>query len=43
LPRSLYSIGNVRRVDYFNDHLQEGRDRSRSDHGFVRAVLRVLA
>jgi hypothetical protein len=31
----------VRRVDYFNDHLQEGRDRSRSDHGFVRAVLRV--
>ncbi len=41
LPRSKYSIGDVRRVDYFNDHLQEGRDRSRSDHGFVRAVLRV--
>jgi hypothetical protein len=29
-------------VDYFNDHLQEGRDRSRSDHGFVRAVMRVF-
>jgi predicted extracellular nuclease len=43
LPRSRYSIGDVRRVDYFNDHLQEGRDRSRSDHGFVRAVMRVFS
>jgi predicted extracellular nuclease len=43
LPRSRFSIGDVRRVDYFNDHLQEGRDRSRSDHGFVRAVMRVYA
>ena len=42
LPRSKFSIGDVRRVDYFNDHLQEGKDRSRSDHGFVRAVLRVF-
>jgi predicted extracellular nuclease len=42
LPRSKFSIGDVRRVDYFNDHLQEGRDRSRSDHGFVRAVIRVF-
>jgi predicted extracellular nuclease len=42
LPRSRFSIGDVRRVDYFNDHLQEGRDRSRSDHGFVRAVIRVF-
>jgi predicted extracellular nuclease len=42
LPRSRFSIGDVRRVDYFNDHLQEGKDRSRSDHGFVRAVIRVL-
>jgi len=41
LPRSRYSIGDVRRVDYFNDNLQEGRDRSRSDHGFVRAVIRI--
>ncbi|NJS36901.1 MAG: endonuclease [Brachymonas sp.] len=41
LPRSKFSIGDVRRVDYFNDHLQEGKDRSRSDHGFVRAVMRV--
>lgn len=42
LARSKFSIGDVRRVDYFNDHLQEGKDRSRSDHGFVRAVLRVI-
>jgi predicted extracellular nuclease len=42
LPRSRFSIGDVRRVDYFNDHLQEGKDRSRSDHGFVRAVIRVI-
>jgi predicted extracellular nuclease len=42
LPRSKFSIGDVRRVDYFNDHLQEGKDRSRSDHGFVRAVIRVF-
>ena len=42
LPRSKFSIGDVRRVDYFNDHLQEGKDRSRSDHGFVRAVIRLF-
>jgi endonuclease/exonuclease/phosphatase family metal-dependent hydrolase len=41
LHNSRFSIGDVRRVDYFNDHLQEGKDRSRSDHGFVRAVIRV--
>lgn len=35
------SMGDVRRVDYFNDHLHEGRDRTRSDHGFVRALLRL--
>ena len=35
------SIGDVRRVDVFNDHLQESRERFRSDHGFVRALLRV--
>ncbi|MDQ7742877.1 endonuclease/exonuclease/phosphatase family protein [Hydrogenophaga pseudoflava] len=35
------AIGDVRRVEFFNDHLHEGRDRSRSDHGFVRALLRL--
>ena len=35
------SIGDVRKVDYFNDHLHQGRDRTRSDHGFVRALLRL--
>ncbi len=42
-PRSRHAVGDVRRVDYFNDHLHEGRDRSRSDHGFVRALLRMQA
>ena len=37
---SKHAIGDVRRVEVFNDHLHEGRDRSRSDHGFVRALLR---
>lgn len=35
------SLGDVRRVEVFNDHLFEGRNRSRSDHGFVRALLRL--
>lgn len=38
---SRFAMGDVRRVDYFNDHLNEGRDRTRSDHGFVRALLRL--
>lgn len=38
---SRFALGDVRRVDYFNDHLNEGRDRVRSDHGFVRALLRL--
>lgn len=41
--RSGMRLGDVRRVDYFNDHLHEGRDRTRSDHGFVRALLRLPA
>lgn len=35
------ALGDVRRVEVFNDHLFEGRDRRRSDHGFVRALLRL--
>ena len=38
---SRHAIGDVRRVEVFNDHLFEGRDRTRSDHGFVRALLRL--
>ena len=38
---SRHNLGDVRRVDYFNDHLHEGHDRTRSDHGFVRALLRL--
>lgn len=41
VPGSRFQIGDVRRVEVFNDHLHEGRDRSRSDHGFVRALLRL--
>jgi len=41
VPTSRAALGDVRRVEVFNDHLHEGRDRSRSDHGFVRALLRV--
>lgn len=35
------SIGEVLRVEVFNDHLFEGRSRATSDHGFVRALLRL--
>jgi endonuclease/exonuclease/phosphatase family metal-dependent hydrolase len=38
---SKFAIGEVRRVDYFNDHLHEGRDGTRSDHGLVRALIRL--
>jgi endonuclease/exonuclease/phosphatase family metal-dependent hydrolase len=38
---SKFALGDVCRVEYFNDHLHEGRDRARSDHAFVRALLRV--
>lgn len=41
--RSRRAIGDVKRVEVFNDHLQEGRDRTRSDHGFLRALLRWRA
>jgi endonuclease/exonuclease/phosphatase family metal-dependent hydrolase len=38
---SRVALGDVRRVDVFNDHLHESRERWRSDHGFVRALLRL--
>ena len=41
LAASRFSLGEVLRVEHFNDHLHEGRDRTRSDHGFVRAVLKL--
>jgi endonuclease/exonuclease/phosphatase family metal-dependent hydrolase len=37
---SRFAVGDVRRVEVFNDHLHESRERWRSDHGFVRALLR---
>lgn len=41
LPQSAFSLGDVRRVDAFNDHLHAGHSRHTSDHGLVRAVIRV--
>jgi endonuclease/exonuclease/phosphatase family metal-dependent hydrolase len=38
---SARAVGDVRRVEVFNDHLHESRERWRSDHGFVRALLRL--
>jgi endonuclease/exonuclease/phosphatase family metal-dependent hydrolase len=38
---SKFALGDVRRVEVFNDHLHESRERWRSDHGFVRALLRM--
>jgi endonuclease/exonuclease/phosphatase family metal-dependent hydrolase len=36
---SRFALGDLRRVDYFNDHLHEGRDRVKSDHALVRALV----
>lgn len=36
---SRFTMGEVRRVEYCSDHLHEGRDRVRSDDGFVRAQV----
>jgi endonuclease/exonuclease/phosphatase family metal-dependent hydrolase len=36
---SRFAIGDLRRIEYFNDHLHEGRDRVRSDHGLARALV----
>jgi endonuclease/exonuclease/phosphatase family metal-dependent hydrolase len=36
---SRFAIGDLRRVEYFNDHLHEGRERFRSDHGLARALV----
>lgn len=40
-PTSRFKRGEVVRVEYFNDHLHEGRDRIRSDHGLVRAFFKL--
>jgi endonuclease/exonuclease/phosphatase family metal-dependent hydrolase len=36
---SRFAIGDLRRIEYFNDHLHEGRERIRSDHGLARALV----
>jgi hypothetical protein len=37
---SRFTMGEVRRVEYCNGHLREDRDRVRTDHGFVRALVK---
>ena len=38
---SKFALGDIRRVEVLNDHLHESRERWRSDHGFVRALVRL--
>jgi predicted extracellular nuclease len=38
---SKFAIGDIRRIEVFNDHLHESRERWRSDHGFLRALARL--
>ncbi|MEN2750731.1 endonuclease/exonuclease/phosphatase family protein [Psychrobacter sp. FBL11] len=41
LPDSKFSLGHVERVDYFNDHLKWDYDDRVTDHGIVRAKIRL--
>ena len=36
-----FSLGEVERVDYFNDHLKKDYDDKFSDHGIVRAKIKL--
>ena len=36
-----YSLGEVERVDYFNDHLKQDYEDRFSDHGIVRAKIKL--
>lgn len=37
-----FSLGEVERVDYFNDHLKQDYQDRYSDHGIVRAKIKLL-
>jgi hypothetical protein len=39
LAAGRFAIGDSGRVDYFNNHLHQSRDRVHSDHGLVRALV----
>lgn len=41
LPDSKFTIGNIERVDYFNDHLKWDYPDRVIDHGIVRAKIRL--
>lgn len=41
LPNSRFSIGQVLQVDYFNDYLMLPRNKRHTDHGIVRARIKI--
>ena len=41
LVDSKFSLGEVQRVDYFNDHLKRDYEQRYSDHGIVRALIQI--
>ena len=41
LPDSKFSLGHVERVDYFNDHLKWDYSDRVTDHGIIRAKIRL--
>ncbi len=41
LPDSKFSLGYVERVDYFNDHLKWDYDDRVTDHGIIRAKIKL--
>lgn len=41
LPDSKFSLGHVERVDYFNDHLKWDYDDRVTDHGIIRAKIKL--
>lgn len=41
LPSSKFSLGYVERVDYFNDHLKYDYEDRATDHGVIRAKIKL--
>ena len=41
LPESKFALGQVERVDYFNDHLKWDYDDRVTDHGIIRAKIKL--
>ena len=41
LPESKFALGHVERVDYFNDHLKWDYADRVTDHGIIRAKIKI--